>query len=62
MEQLLGKTMQSLDQRLAAQAEAVDLLKTTVSQTDALLERVIESLDSLREEADGAPDATRPNE
>ncbi len=53
MEQLLGKTMQSLNQKLAYQSEAVELLKTTVSQTDSLLERVIESLDSLRDEAAG---------
>jgi uncharacterized coiled-coil protein SlyX len=62
MEQLLGRTMQSLNQRLAAQAEAVDLLKTTVSQTDALLERVIGSLDSLREEPAGPTPAPRPHE
>ena len=55
MEDLLGRTMQSLDQRFSAQAEAVDLLKTTVSQTDTLLERVLESLESLRQDA---PDAT----
>lgn len=54
MEDLLGKSMHGLNQRLAAQAEAVDLLKTTVSQTDALLERVLESLDSLRQEPSGA--------
>jgi hypothetical protein len=53
MEDLLGRTMQSLDQRLEAQAQAVDLLKTTVAQTDVLLERVLESLDSLRQEPSG---------
>lgn len=50
MEDLLGRTMHSLDQRLSAQAESIELLKTTVSQTDNLLERVLESLDSLRQE------------
>ena len=56
MEELLGRTMQSLDQRLSAQADSIELLKTTVSQTDNLLERVLESLDALRQEppADGA--------
>jgi chromosome segregation ATPase len=48
MEQLLQKTMGSLDERLAAQARSIEVLKTTVSQTDNLLERVLESLDSLQ--------------
>jgi len=48
MEALLSKTMASLDARLSAQAHSIDVLKTTVSQTDELLERVLESIDSLR--------------
>ncbi len=48
MEQLLSKAMASLDSRLQDQAQTIDLLKTTVSQTDGLLERVLESLDSLQ--------------
>jgi chromosome segregation ATPase len=48
MEQLLSRTMASLDERLMAQAHSIDLLKTTVSQTDSLLERVLESIDSLQ--------------
>lgn len=48
MEQLLGKTMSSLDDRLTTQAHSIEVLKTTVSQTDSLLERVLESLDSLQ--------------
>ena len=52
MEQLLARTMSSLDERLSAQANSIDLLKTTVSQTDGLLERVLESLDSLQNEAE----------
>jgi len=48
MEQLLAKTMSSLDQRLTTQAHSIEVLKTTVSQTDSLLERVLESLDSLQ--------------
>jgi uncharacterized coiled-coil protein SlyX len=47
MEQLLSKTMTSLDERLSTQAHSIEVLKTTVSQTDSLLERVLESLDSL---------------
>jgi chromosome segregation ATPase len=59
MEQLLTKTMSSLDDRLSTQAHSIEVLKTTVSQTDGLLERVLESLDSLQsftEPADFAED------
>ena len=52
MEQLLVKTMASLDDRLTTQARSIDVLKSTVSQTDQLLERVLESLDSLQGEGD----------
>jgi uncharacterized coiled-coil protein SlyX len=48
MEQLLARTMTSLDDRLTTQSRSIDVLKTTVSQTDSLLERVLESLDSLQ--------------
>jgi hypothetical protein len=54
MEQLLAKTMSSLDDRLTTQAHSIDVLKTTVSQTDSLLERVLESLDTLQAYADPA--------
>jgi len=54
MEQLLSKTMSSLDDRLSAQARSIDVLKTTVSQTDSLLERVLESLDTLQSYSDPA--------
>jgi chromosome segregation ATPase len=52
MEQLLSKTMSSLDDRLTTQAHSIEVLKTTVSQTDSLLERVLESLDSLQSYTD----------
>ena len=54
MEQLLTKTMASLDDRLITQAHSIEVLKTTVSQTDSLLERVLESLDSLQTFTDPA--------
>ena len=54
MEQLLSKTMASLDDRLTTQARSIEVLKTTVSQTDSLLERVLESLDSLQTFTDPA--------
>lgn len=52
MEQLLSKTMASLDERLGTQAHSIEVLKTTVSQTDSLLERVLESLDTLQAYSD----------
>jgi uncharacterized coiled-coil protein SlyX len=54
MEQLLSKTMSSLDERLTSQARSIDTLRTTVAQTDSLLERVLESLDSMQSFADPA--------
>ena len=60
MEQQLSRTMATLDDRLTAQAHSIDVLKATVSQTDSLLERVLESLDSLQtftEPADSADDS-----
>jgi chromosome segregation ATPase len=60
MEQLLSKTMASLDERLTTQANSIDVLKSTVSQTDGLLERVLESLDSLQTFTDPMDFATDP--
>ncbi len=60
MEQLLSKTMSSLDDRLTTQAHSIDVLKTTVSQTDSLLERVLESLDSLQTYTDPSELADDP--
>ncbi len=57
MEQLLAKTMSSLDERLSSQARSIEVLKTTVSQTDTLLERVLESLDSLQGGTDSQEDS-----
>ncbi len=48
MEHLITRTMTSLDERLTNQAHSIEVLKGTVSQTDNLLERVLESLDSLQ--------------
>jgi len=60
MEQLLVKTMSSLDDRLTTQANSIEVLKATVSQTDTLLERVLESLDSLHDYNDPAHAAHDP--
>jgi len=60
MEQLLVKTMSSLDERLTTQANSIEVLKATVSQTDGLLERVLESLDSLHDYNDPTHSAQNP--
>jgi chromosome segregation ATPase len=60
MEQLLTRTMASLDDRLTTQAHSIEVLKTTVSQTDSLLERVLESLDSLQTLSDSSEMAEDP--
>ena len=54
MDQLLSKTMTSLDERLTTQAHSIEALKTTGTETDSLLERVLESLDSLQTYTDPA--------
>jgi chromosome segregation ATPase len=48
MEQILARSMASLDERLANQAHSIEVLRSTVAQTDTLLERVLESIDSLQ--------------
>jgi uncharacterized coiled-coil protein SlyX len=53
MDELLAKAMSGLEGRLTAQARSIETLQMTVSQTDELLERVLESLDTLAR-ADGA--------
>ena len=60
MEHLLSKTMSSLDERLTTQANSIEVLKSTVSQTDSLLERVLESLDSLQTYTDSPELADDP--
>jgi len=47
MDELMAKAMSGLEGRLTAQAQSIETLQATVSQTDELLERVLESLDTL---------------
>ena|SRR5579871_4164706 len=53
MDDLLGKALSGLDTRLTAQARSIETLQMTVTQTDELLERVLESLDTLHETPPG---------
>jgi uncharacterized coiled-coil protein SlyX len=48
MDELLAQAMSGLEGRLMAQAQSIETLQATVTQTDELLERVLESLDMLR--------------
>jgi hypothetical protein len=48
METMLGNTMSGLDQKLADQVRSIEVLKTTVVQTDELMERVLDSIYSLQ--------------
>lgn len=49
MDELLTHAMSGLEGRLTAQARSIETLQATVSQTDELLERVLESLDTLQD-------------
>ena len=55
MEHLLSKTMSTLDDRLTMQAQTIEVLKGTVAQTDSVLERILESLDSLQSYTENPP-------
>jgi hypothetical protein len=55
MELLLSKTMATLDGRLTAQSQSIEVLKTTISQTDSVLERILESLDTLQTDPEPQP-------
>src|SRR5579872_1554093 len=48
MEHMLSNTMSGLDQKLAEQVKSIEVLKTTVSQSDELMERVLDSIYSLQ--------------
>ena len=49
MDELLANALSGLEGRLTAQARSIETLQMTVAQTDELLERVLESLDLLRD-------------
>ena len=55
MDDLLNRALAGLEGRLTAQARSIETLQATVAQTDELLERVLESLDTLQ-----APPAEPP--
>ena len=55
MEDLLAQTMNAVDQRLSEQRYSIENLKTTVSKSDELMERVLDSLYSLQDPVDGKP-------
>lgn len=60
MEELLSKTLRSLDSRLRVHAQSIDELKATVSETDSLLRKVLESFDAMQGGLEGNQTAERP--
>lgn len=71
LDELTTGKVADLDKRLQAQSRSIDALNTTVAQTDDLLERVVDSIQSLphaAEEAEpvavaaGSPPATEVND
>jgi|SRR5579864_179467 len=48
MEEMLSNTMSGLDQKLSDQVRSIETLKTTVAQSDELMERVLDSIYSLQ--------------
>ena len=54
MDELLKNALRGLEGRLTAQAQSIETLQMAVSQTDELLERVLESLDTLRDQPPAA--------
>jgi DNA repair exonuclease SbcCD ATPase subunit len=60
-EQLLARTMGALDEKLQAQARAIETLRNSVVQTDELLKHMLTVLDSLQEGSQNSHDtADRP--
>lgn len=49
MQQLLSNVMAKLDQRLSDQSHTIDILKTTINQTDELLERMMDAMAAARQ-------------
>jgi len=48
MEEMLSSTMSGLDSKLGEQVRSIEVLKTTVAQSDELMERVLDSIYSLQ--------------
>lgn len=48
MEEMLSSTMSGLDRKLSEQVQSIEVLKTTVAQSDELMERVLDSIYSLQ--------------
>jgi chromosome segregation ATPase len=63
IEQLLAKSLLSLDKRLTAQSASIEVLTNAVSQTDSFLERLLESQGPLQQDAcaEEAPLEARPH-
>lgn len=49
MQQVLSNVMANLDQRLSDQSHTIEVLKTTINQTDELLERMMDAMGQARQ-------------
>jgi hypothetical protein len=47
MEEMLSSTISELDDKLSEQMGSIEILKTTVAQSDELMERVLDAIYSL---------------
>jgi chromosome segregation ATPase len=55
MEEMLSSTMSGLDNKLSEQVRSIEVLKTTVAQSDELMERVLDSIYSLQSNINDKP-------
>ena len=54
MEEMLSSTMSGLDAKLSEQMRSIEVLKTTVAQSDELMERVLEAINDDKSGGGGA--------
>ncbi|MBZ5594915.1 MAG: hypothetical protein LAP39_21945 [Acidobacteriia bacterium] len=54
MEEMLSSTMSGLDSKLFEQVRSIEVLQTTVAQSDELMGKVLDSIDLLRSHGESA--------
>jgi hypothetical protein len=54
MEQMLSSTMSGLDNKLSEQLRSIEVLKTTVAESDELMERVLDAINNDKSGGGGA--------
>jgi uncharacterized coiled-coil DUF342 family protein len=56
LDELFGRIEQGVDARFEHQTRSVQALRMMIGQTDELLQRVLDGLESMKDEADGEQD------